>query len=305
MSELLLCSPRMGRTWGVAVFGAIDANDFVARPASSPTRPFARPRVPDERDEPPTDRRIRGGVDQVPGGSAVACQGGDPCRLVVGEATVGEGEDRQVALGVALRVAHLDDRQRDVAPGRRDGHRVDDRQSSDGSRPPAVPALVGEPRAQGADELARPACRRELGEGRRTLEGGPDRGAADPGGRRTVVPELEPQEAVRAQADEPRLVADLREVDRAEELDGDATRVLREVQTRPLREARQVRDDEDPSRPRSWRTNASTLRLSGCRNSSVARGRRPAWRLRRAISRRIHHSSECGLRCCASTLTAS
>ena len=52
------------------------------------------------------------------------------------------------------------------------------------------------------------------------------------------------------------------------------------------------------------RRKASTRWFSGCRNSIVPR-LNAGWRLRRAMSRRIHQSSECGLVCCASTLTAS
>ena len=53
-----------------------------------------------------------------------------------------------------------------------------------------------------------------------------------------------------------------------------------------------------------WRTNASTWAFSGSRNSIVPRPSTP-WRLRRAISWRIHDSSDAGLAACVSTLTDS
>ena len=57
----------------------------------------------------------------------------------------------------------------------------------------------------------------------------------------------------------------------AEQLDRHAALELAQVQLDVLHEARQVGDDEDASRRSCSRTKASTLRLSGCRNSSVPR----------------------------------
>ncbi len=59
-----------------------------------------------------------------------------------------------------------------------------------------------------------------------------------------------------------------------------------------------------PSPRCGWRMNASTCGFSGSRNSIEPRPS-TRWRLRRAISWRIHDSSDAGLAACVSTLTDS
>jgi hypothetical protein len=69
-----------------------------------------------------------------------------------------------------------------------------------------------------------------------------------------------------------------------------------------LHRLRQIRDDED--RLPFWtRMKTRILRFAGPMNSSLPR-LKTRWRRLSAIMRRIQFNSECGLRSCASTLTA-
>ena len=113
--------------------------------------------------------------------------------------------------------------------------------------------------------------------------------------------QMEPIESVGSQRDEIRLIGDCREARSAENFRRLRSYESLEVERCALREARQVGDDQKRSSS-NWRMKASTLRLLGYRNSSVPRPK--AWNcLRCWIRRLVNHSSECGLFCCASTLT--
>src|SRR6187397_1831165 len=59
------------------------------------------------------------------------------------------------------------------------------------------------------------------------------------------IGQLEPEEVVGAQREQIRQIADVREVDPADELDRDTAAIAREVELDVLREAREVRDAED------------------------------------------------------------
>ena len=322
IAELLLCSPREWLTTSGSDPGPRRARNWrVGVPASSAARPRNLRRVATRSTSAVLSAGSRNAVVEDTGPAAGQVEAGNHAARRIRQQSLRRialrrAEGNAVFLGVAVAVRHHQECQGD-GPGL-DGDHDDVRDGPGDDRARLAPEPAAAPGPLGED-----ACHRRRARARRGRAGAaavteerlpsPWRLEHRRQARRAICGsargarrlQREPDEPVRAERQGVRSARRPPETRRCRtSRRGTMPGECRQVQLHVLAEARQVGDDEDRLVAEDPRRNASTLRLSGWRNSSVPRPN-AGCRLRSAISRFIHHSSECGLACCASTLTAS
>ena len=184
---------------------------------------------------------------------------------------LGVAHRQDVVLGVAVQVAHVHDREQDLALAHRNRQGAADAHRHD------LPRLAAEPPAP-------PEVRREhrleailLPAGDQLLPAAPERHRGGPpllghlAGDALRRGQQEPVEGVLAQRDGIRRGADPGERRAAEHLDRHRALELGQVELRRLREARQVRHHQDPLVLRTGARRRAPCGFSGERNSSVPR----------------------------------